>query len=95
MGFDVDACCCGFDGNRAWVLPRTRRSIVKEFNLVDMSRRSLTYETRLYKYSQRGFAVAVPGFDRALVDPHLFQVTLPQNILDHHESISVILTFNF
>jgi len=28
-----------------------------------MSRRSLTYETRLYKYAKRGFAVQVPGLE--------------------------------
>jgi hypothetical protein len=72
MGFDIDACCCGFNGERAFVLPRTRRAINKEYCLVDMSRRSLTYETRLYKYSLRGFAVAVPDFDRAKVDQDLF-----------------------
>jgi hypothetical protein len=74
MGFDVDSCCCGFDGSRAFVLPRTQRAINKEFNLVDMSRRSLTYETRLFKYSQRGFAVGIPDFDRSHVDPELFEV---------------------
>ena len=74
MGFDVDSCCCGFDGIRAFVLPRTQRAINKEFNLVDMSRRSLTYETRLFKYSQRGFAVAIPGFDRHRVDGSIFEV---------------------
>ena len=29
-----------------------------------MSRRSLSYEARLYKYAKRGFAVAVPGLQR-------------------------------
>ncbi len=72
MGFDIDACCCGFNGKRAFVLPRTRRAITKEFCLVDMSRRSLTYESRLYKYALRGYAVAVPGLDRSNVDPDLF-----------------------
>ncbi len=38
-----------------------------------MSRRSLTYEVRLFKYSKRGFALAVPGFDRSRVDPRIFQ----------------------
>ena len=29
---------------------------------MDLSRRSLTYEIRLFKYSKRGFAVRVPGY---------------------------------
>lgn len=68
LGFDIDACAVGFDGRRVWAVPRSRRAIVQRRNIVDMSRRSLTYEVRLYKYSKRGFAVAVPGFERARVD---------------------------
>ncbi len=74
MGFDVDSCCFGFDGTRVFAIPRSHRSITKEFNLVDMSRRSLTYESRLFKYSNRGFAVAVPDFKREMVSKNLFKV---------------------
>lgn len=35
---------------------------------MDMSRRSLTYEKRLYKYSCRGFSVGVPGLNMNYVD---------------------------
>src|SRR5690349_21727612 len=57
-------------------LPRAQRAINKGYNLVDMSRRSLTYETRLFKYSKRGFAVAIPGFEKDRVDPRLTQKNL-------------------
>jgi len=63
MGFDIDSCCVGFDGETVWALPRCRRAILKGYNLVDLTRRSLTYEIRLLKYSKRGFAVAVPGLE--------------------------------
>ena len=33
-----------------------------------MSRRSLTYETRLFKYAKRGFSVGVPGLNIADID---------------------------
>jgi hypothetical protein len=117
MGFDIDCCAVGFDGEkyahihtcthinilnasfyqtsafvcchsllntfllflptilfcfRVWALPRARRALIKRYNLIDMSRRSLTYEVRLYKYSKRGFAVAVPGFERHLVSQELY-----------------------
>ena len=72
MGFDVDSCTFGFDGKKAYTLPRGRRSLTKGFNLVDLSRRSLTYEHRLLKYSKRGFAVLVPGYDREKVSSGLF-----------------------
>jgi hypothetical protein len=35
---------------------------------VDLSRRSLTYEDRLIKYSHRGFGVKIPGLDVSQVD---------------------------
>jgi hypothetical protein len=73
MGFDIDCCAVGYDGSTVWALPRAHRAIVKRYNLVDMSRRSLTYETRLYKYAKRGYAVAVPGFQPFLVDPAVYE----------------------
>merc|ERR1712137_586980 len=73
MGFDIDSCCVGYDGQRVLALPRARRALTKRHNLVDLSRRSLTYETRLHKYSQRGFGVWVPGFDESKVNDNLFQ----------------------
>lgn len=69
MGFDIDACAVGYDGKNAYALERACRAITRGYNLVDMSRRSLTYESRLYKYSKRGFAVAIPGFDRYAPPP--------------------------
>ena len=54
MGFDIPSCCVGFDGEKVWALPRARRAIVSRCNLVDLGRRSLTYESRLLKYARRG-----------------------------------------
>eukprot|EP00026_Physarum_polycephalum_P000150 Phypoly_transcript_00150.p1 GENE.Phypoly_transcript_00150~~Phypoly_transcript_00150.p1 ORF type:complete len:1663 (-),score=347.22 Phypoly_transcript_00150:165-5153(-) len=76
MGFDIDACAVGYDGKNAYALERACRAITRGYNLVDMSRRSLTYESRLYKYSKRGFAVAIPGFDRNKVNPEIFTKSL-------------------
>lgn len=56
-----------------FALPRAQRALTKRYNLVDMTRRSLTYESRLYKYAKRGFAVAVPGLLRHLVKVDLYQ----------------------
>ena len=75
MGFDIDSCCFGFTGTRVIGLPRAIRAIVKSQNLIDPSRMSKTYESRLAKYARRGFAVAVPGFSRPLVKKHIF--TMP------------------
>ena len=72
MGFDIDSCCFGFDGTRVYGLPRAIRAVVKSQNLIDPSRQSKTYESRLAKYGRRGFAVAVPGFSRQLVKNHIY-----------------------
>lgn len=50
VGFDIDCCSVGFDGSKVYAIPRSRRAINYHMNLTDMSRRSLTYETRLFKY---------------------------------------------
>ena len=53
MGFDIDSCTVGYDGEKVWALPRAHRALTKRYNLVDLTRRSLTYEIRLFKYSKR------------------------------------------
>jgi hypothetical protein len=45
---------------------------------VNVSRRSLTYEHRLFKYSKRGFAVVVPSLDKSRIDPNLARKTLKE-----------------
>jgi len=72
MGFDIDCCCVGYNGETVFALPRARRALTKQFNLVDLSRRSLTYEIRLHKYSTRGFAVKIPGLDLTKVNENLY-----------------------
>ena len=41
-------------------------------NIVLQSRRSRSYEYRLWKYAKRGFAVGVPGFVRNRINPSIF-----------------------
>ncbi|KAI0255298.1 hypothetical protein BJV78DRAFT_1151713 [Lactifluus subvellereus] len=60
-GFDVDAPCCAYDGDRVWS------------NTVDMTRRSPSYEVRLAKYSSRGFEVYIPGLKRSEIDPTIYE----------------------
>ncbi|KAJ3100527.1 hypothetical protein HDU97_002163 [Phlyctochytrium planicorne] len=60
MGFDIDSCCFGYDGKAVYALPRGMMAMTRRYNLVDMTRRSASYEYRLFKYAKRGFAIAVP-----------------------------------
>ncbi|KAH8995818.1 hypothetical protein EDB86DRAFT_2829340 [Lactarius hatsudake] len=72
-GFDVDAPCCAYDGDRVWANPRAIVSMMRQSNTVDMTRRSPSYEVRLAKYSSRGFEVYVPGLKRAEIDPTIYE----------------------
>ena len=73
MGFDVDSCSVGFDGKKVYMTPRAHRALTHQYNAVDMTRRSPTYEQRLAKYADRGFAVLVPTLQRNKIDPQLFE----------------------
>ena len=71
LGFDVDVCCCAFDGSAVWALPRCARALRLGANVVNPLHawpNVPSYELRLAKYALRGFAVIVPGLDRARID---------------------------
>lgn len=68
-GFDIDAPCCAYDGNRVWANPRAIVAMMRQCNTVDVTRRSPSYEIRLIKYSQRAFEIYVPTLRRSEIDP--------------------------
>ncbi|KAI0367118.1 ankyrin [Pilatotrama ljubarskyi] len=72
-GFDVDAPCCLYDGERVWANPRAIVAMMRQCNTVDMTRRSPSYEVRLMKYASRGFEVHVPTLRREDIDPTIFE----------------------
>ncbi|KAH9483205.1 hypothetical protein JR316_0005309 [Psilocybe cubensis] len=72
-GFDIDAPCCAYDGNRVWANPRAVVAMMRQCNTVDMTRRSPSYEVRLSKYSQRFFEVYVPTLERSKIDPTIYE----------------------
>lgn len=59
-GFDVDSCCVAYDGKNVYLTERSLNAFNTGYNVVDMGRRSPSYEHRLCKYSKRGFGVYVP-----------------------------------
>ncbi|KDR74285.1 hypothetical protein GALMADRAFT_574798 [Galerina marginata CBS 339.88] len=72
-GFDVDAPCCAYDGNRVWANPRAIVAMMRQCNTVDVTRRSPSYEIRLAKYARRNFEVYVPTLNREEVDPTIYE----------------------
>ena len=77
LGFDIDCCAIAYNGTSVLSLPRTIRSLRYRTNIVNMSRRSTTYETRLLKYAQRGFAIGVAALDLNTVTIHAFMHCSP------------------
>lgn len=75
-GFDVDAPCCCFDGERVYASPRSIVAMMRQCNTVDVTRRSPSYEVRLSKYSYRDFEVYTPQLNRADIDPTVRHVLL-------------------
>jgi hypothetical protein len=79
-GFDVDAPCCAYDGDRVWASPRAIIAMMRQSNTVDMTRRSPSYEVRLAKYASRGFEVYIPGLRRSGIDPTVRLVHLLRSL---------------
>jgi hypothetical protein len=73
-GFDIDAPCVAYDGDRVWANPRAIVANMRQSNTVDMTRRSPSYEVRLAKYSGRGFEVFIPALNRGEVDPTVYRL---------------------
>ncbi|KAJ4286829.1 hypothetical protein N0V90_013081 [Kalmusia sp. IMI 367209] len=72
-GFDVDCSCAAYDGKQVWAAPRALTAYMTQTNTIDLTRRSPSYESRLSKYSHRGFEVYWPLLERSRVDPTIFE----------------------
>ncbi|KAF7715271.1 Uncharacterized protein PECH_002108 [Penicillium ucsense] len=72
-GFDVDCSCVAYDGQQVFASPRAIVAFITQTNQIDLTRRSPSYESRLSKYSHRGFEVFWPLLDRSKVDPTIFE----------------------
>ena len=80
FGFDVDCCCCAFDGKDVWLTNRcisALRTGVNVLNPIHAWPSKASYELRLAKYAHRGFSVLIPGFDESRFD---FKRILPAEI---------------
>ncbi|KAK3310531.1 uncharacterized protein B0T15DRAFT_481869 [Chaetomium strumarium] len=72
-GFDIDCSGAAYDGKQVYCTPRALQSYMTQINHIDLTRRSPSYESRLSKYSHRGFEVYWPDLDRTRVDPTIFE----------------------
>ncbi|MCJ1384124.1 hypothetical protein MMC17_007240 [Xylographa soralifera] len=79
-GFDVDCSCFAYDGGQVYGAPRAIAAFITQINIVDLSRRSPSYESRLSKYSYRGFEVYWPLMERDRIDPTIFERSFPRTM---------------
>lgn len=70
-GFDLSACMLAYDGNELYATPLGAWSIKNKCIIVDMTRRSTSYEYRLSKYLRRGFTILFPGLLQYTIQKHL------------------------
>ncbi|KAI0884918.1 uncharacterized protein GGS22DRAFT_148152 [Annulohypoxylon maeteangense] len=66
-GFDVDCSCVAFDGKQVYSSPRGVTAIATRTNTIDLSRRSPSYENRLWKYRHHNFEVYWEALDRSRI----------------------------
>lgn len=59
-GFDITAAACCYDGENIWMTGMCAFSLDNHLNVVDPTRRSTTYESRLRKYSTLGLNIVFP-----------------------------------
>ncbi|MCJ1312534.1 hypothetical protein MMC25_006208 [Agyrium rufum] len=79
-GFDVDCSCFAYDGEQVYGTPRGIVAMMTQINTIDLSRRSPSYESRLSKYSRRGFEVYWPEFERHRIDPTIFERSFARTV---------------
>ncbi len=67
-GFDLGPSAVGFDGKNVWFTGLSRFAYEYGLSIVDVTRRSPTYEQRLAKYMKRGFNLVLPSLDMAAIE---------------------------
>jgi hypothetical protein len=68
-GFDLGSCMIAFDGETTYTTYLGAWCIYKKCNIVDTTRRSLSFDRRLIKYQDMGFAIVMPGLSTDLLKP--------------------------
>ena len=68
-GFDIGSCAIAFDGAVAYTTLIGAYSLSHRVNIVCPSRRSTSYESRLKKYFDRGYALVLPYLDTGRLVP--------------------------
>lgn len=77
-GFDIGSSAVGFDGKEVYYTHLSKFSYEYSCNIIDYTRRSITYEHRLVKYFNRGFEIIMPNMNIRT----LCKINQKYNVLD-------------
>ena len=72
-GFDLSACALAYDGKEIYTTPLGAWSLTNKSIIIDMGRRSTSYEHRLKKYLGYGFNLIFPGLTKDIIDDELIK----------------------
>ena len=81
-GFDLSSSMVAYDGNELLTTPLGYWSLENRAIIVDLTRRSTSFEHRLLKYYQLGFTIIFPG---------LSSLTVEENIIDPSNNLKTFL----
>jgi len=70
-GFDLSASAVAYNGKEICTTPLGAWSLINRSLIIDMGRRSTSYEHRLLKYSKYGFKLIFPGLSDMIVNDEL------------------------
>lgn len=70
-GFDLSSCAVAYDGQEIYSTPLGTWSLKNKAIIVDLSRRSTSYEHRLCKYFKYEFTIIFPGLTKNIIDEHI------------------------
>jgi hypothetical protein len=75
-GFDLGSSAVGYDGHTVYFTSLGKFSYEMMCNIIDTTRRSLTYERRLEKYFNRGFDIILPNLSMKDIKTHYLQYNI-------------------
>lgn len=73
--FDLGCSKVAFDGKNVWTTIDGHFSLVNNTNVYSPNNNNSAYESRLVKYSHRGYRVMVPSFDKNMVSNYTYKTS--------------------
>jgi hypothetical protein len=73
-GFDLSASAIAYNEKEIYTTPLGCWSLINKAIIIDMGRRSTSYEHRLKKYNRYGFRLIFPGLTKEIIDNELVKI---------------------